>query len=56
MEYYKILAEVIHFLRPNYILSIHSFTPYYEDNPERTFEIGILFRKRGKFVDLVNKM
>jgi predicted N-formylglutamate amidohydrolase len=39
------------FIRPKYIISSHSFTPYYEDNPLRDFEIGLMFRDKGRLVD-----
>ena len=53
MEYYRILREILEFLRPNYVLSIHSFTPFYEEDPERKFEVGVLFQKKGKLVEAV---
>ena len=46
-------AEVLQFLRPNYVICIHSFTPFYEDNAERKIEIGVLFRQKGRLVEEV---
>ena len=51
MPYYKILRETLLFIKPKFIISSHSFTPYYEDTPLRDYEIGLLFRNKGKLVN-----
>jgi predicted N-formylglutamate amidohydrolase len=53
MPYHMILNQAMEFLRPKYVLSSHSFTPQYEDNPKREYEVGILFRERNLLVDKV---
>jgi len=39
--YYRALREVSTKIKPQYVISVHSFTPLYEGNP-RTLEVGIL--------------
>jgi len=41
LSYYRALREVAIKVSPDYVFSVHSFTPLYEGNP-RTLEIGIL--------------
>jgi predicted N-formylglutamate amidohydrolase len=53
MNYYRVLGDVLKYINPQYILSIHSFTSHYEDNPERNLEVGVLYRKRGKLAEKV---
>jgi len=40
-SYYRALREVSIKIKPQYVFSVHSFTPLYEGNP-RTLEVGIL--------------
>jgi predicted N-formylglutamate amidohydrolase len=54
MNYYRVLKDVLSYINPGYVLSIHSFTPHYEDNPERKFEVGVLYRKKGKLAENVS--
>jgi predicted N-formylglutamate amidohydrolase len=45
--YHARLAELVHTLRPDLILAVHSFTPRLEisDDPIRPWEIGILYNE-----------
>jgi predicted N-formylglutamate amidohydrolase len=51
-----ILNQAMKFIRPKYALSSHSFTPQYEDNPKREYEVGILYRERNLLVDKVSTL
>jgi predicted N-formylglutamate amidohydrolase len=51
LQYYKILRESLLFLKPKYIISIHTFLPYHKDEPLRNYEIGLIFRNKGILVD-----
>jgi predicted N-formylglutamate amidohydrolase len=53
LPYYRIMKEALNYIQPKYALSIHSFTKQYEDNPERKFEVGILFREKTLLVDMI---
>lgn len=53
LPYYKIMKEALNYIKPKYALSIHSFTKQYEDNPERKFEVGILYREKTLLVDMI---
>ena len=50
------IKEALNFTKPRYAISVHSFTKQYEDNPERTFEVGILFRERNLLVDMIESV
>lgn len=45
LPYYNLLYEVLNTLNPNYFISIHSFTPYYEKEKKRDFHVGLLFKE-----------
>jgi len=53
MPYYMILHQALSFLKPKYVISSHSFTAQYEDQPRREYEIGILFREKNLLIDKV---
>ena len=53
MIYYNILRETLLFVKPKFIISCHSFPAYYKDQPLRDYDIGLIFRTRGKLVDLL---
>jgi predicted N-formylglutamate amidohydrolase len=55
LPYYKILREVLLFTMPKHILSSHSFTPVYEDQPIREYEIGLLYREKGKMITMLEE-
>ena len=55
LPYYKIMKEALNYIKPRYAISVHSFTKQYEDNPERPYEVGILFRERNVIVDLIEE-
>ncbi len=55
LPYYMILYQALNFLKPKYVISSHSFTPQYEDQPRREFEIGILYREKNLLTDKVFK-
>jgi predicted N-formylglutamate amidohydrolase len=40
---------------PKYVISSHSFTPYYENQPLREYEVGLLYREKGKMITLLEK-
>jgi len=52
-SYYKALREVSTKVKPNYVISVHSFTPLYEGNP-RTLEVGILVNYSDELAQRVN--
>jgi predicted N-formylglutamate amidohydrolase len=56
MPYYQIMREVLNFTRPRFAISVHSFTKQYEDNPERPYEVGILFNKKNVIVDKLEQI
>jgi predicted N-formylglutamate amidohydrolase len=56
LPYFKILKEALNFIKPKYAISIHSFTKQYENNPERPYEVGILFRKMNIIVDMMESI
>jgi predicted N-formylglutamate amidohydrolase len=56
IPYYQIMREVLNFAKPRYAISVHSFTKQYEDNPERPYEVGILFNKRNVMVDKLEQI
>ncbi len=39
------------FVKPKYIISVHSFVPYYNDEPLRNYEVGLIHRTKGTLVD-----
>jgi predicted N-formylglutamate amidohydrolase len=53
--YYKILREVLLFTMPKYVISSHSFTPIYEDQAIRDYEVGLLYREKGKMIGLIEE-
>jgi predicted N-formylglutamate amidohydrolase len=53
LPYYRILKEVLNFIKPKYAICSHSFTKQYENNPERKFEVGILYREKGILADKI---
>lgn len=53
MPYYYVLREVLHFIKPRYVISSHSFTAQYQDKPYRNFEIGLLYREKGLMADMI---
>jgi len=56
LPYTNLLRESLEYIRPEYVLSVHTFTKNYEDLENRNFEIGILYRRRGKFAAMVNNL
>jgi len=55
LPYYRIMRECLLFIKPRYAIGVHSFTPQYEDHPFRDFELGILYRKKGKMVNMLEE-
>lgn len=55
VPYYNTLYEVLHFLKPEYFLSMHSFTPYYEKEKKRDFHIGILYKEENELTKQLEK-
>jgi len=53
LPYYRILGEGLNFVKPKFALMIHSFTKQYEDQPERKFEVGVLYKSKGLFADMI---
>lgn len=53
LPYYRVMKEVLSFLKPRYAISSHSFTKQYEKTAERNFEVGILYRDRGLLADMI---
>lgn len=47
VPYYNLLYEALNHIKPQYICSIHSFTPYYEKNALRDFDIGLLVKNEN---------
>lgn len=56
--YYPYIEELNSLLqrhRPDFFISIHSFTPYYEREELRDFQVGLLFTKRGEFFQHIER-
>jgi predicted N-formylglutamate amidohydrolase len=51
LQYYNLLSESLLFVKPRYIISVHSFVPYYKEEPLNNYEIGLIFRNKGTLVD-----
>jgi predicted N-formylglutamate amidohydrolase len=51
LEYYNLLRESLLFVKPRYIISVHSFVPYYKEQPLNNYDIGLIFRNKGTLVD-----
>ena len=50
MQYYNLLRESLLFIRPKYIISVHSFIPYYKDKPLYDYEVGLIYKNKGNLV------
>lgn len=51
--YYSLLYEALNHINPKFICSIHSFTPYYEKNSFRDFDVGLLIKNEN---DVLSKI
>jgi len=38
----------------DFYMNYYRVPPHYEDNPERKFEVGVLYRKKGKLAENVS--
>lgn len=51
--YIETLNSKIQEHKPDFFISIHSFTPYYEDEKLRDFQVGLLYNRKGPFFDFI---